>query len=416
MIPFSGPVLVLGGGLEAAAVAWALSRRGASVIVADDRHLGSATIDEERYAAWWPGADDSMARFAARGVDLLEQLYAEPGAPFAINRRGQLFVASRPAAESSLRTLVGRLVGHTGGQLREHATTEWYLPSPENGVRGVPDGIDLLDGNTLRTVFPFLGRQIHAGLHVRRGGWVDGPALRARLTDSARRQGAQFVTDRLRGVDRGPAEAWSVGLDSGVRVDCGAIVMTGPGRDAVARRVGLIDPGLDATWLVARLHGLASLLPTTAPVVVPSDDLVLPANPSSVRGGGAGDLVIETTYLGTLPAGTSLSGEDLFRELAASVPLLAGHRGPAGRLSARAATQFLSPDGRPIVGRAASGVFVARGLSGAVNLALAAGDLLAELVAGGAVPLWALPFAPARFEEYQLPRGPGVPGPAPVDF
>ena len=415
-IPIDGPVLVLGAGLDGAAVAWGLARRGASVIVVDERDLGSVVIEEERYAAWWPGADDAVTRLAGRGADLLEQLCAEPGKALGINRRGHLFVASRPAPESSLRSLAGRLVARTGGQLREHATTEWYLPSPANGVRGVPDGIDLLEGAALRTVFPFLGSQIHSGLHVRRAGWVDGGALRARLAESAGVAGVQFLSGRVRGVDRSPSEGWSVRLDSGERVTGGAIVVTGSGRGGLARRVGLVEPGLDATWLVARLAGAAPLLPATAPVIVPSDDLALPANPRSLRGGGTGDLVIETTLLGTPAPGTALSGEDLFRELAATVPLLGGHRGPAPRLSARATPLWLSPDGRPMIGMTASGMCVVRGVSGAVNLSLGAGDLVGDLLMGGEMPPWAASLAPARFEEYQLLRGPGIAGRAPVDF
>lgn len=415
-IPFAGPVLVLGGGLEGVAAAWGLARRGASVIVVDERDLGSVVIEEERYAAWWPGADESVARLAARGVDLLEHLYAEPGKAFEINRRGHLFVASRAAALSSLRSLAGRLVGRTGGQLREHATTEWYLPSPPKGVRGVPDGFDLLEGASLRSVFPFLGRQVHSGLHVRRAGWVDGGALRERLAESARLDGAQFVSGRVQGVDQSADGSWSVRLDGGERLLAGAIVVTGAGRGRLARRVGLVEPGLDATWLVARLAGGAALLPPTAPVIVPSDDLALPANPRSLRGGGVGDLVIETTLLGIPSPGTTLSGEDLFRELAASVPLLGGHRGPAPRLSARAAPRSLSPDGRPMIGMTASGMHVVRGLAGAVNLSLAAGEMIGDMLTGAAVPAWAQTLAPARFEDYQVPRGLGVAVRAPVDF
>lgn len=415
-IPIQGRVLILGAGVEGVALAWALASRGREVTILDERELGRPVIDEDRYAAWWPGAEDAVARLASRGVDLLEHLHASAGRPFGFNRRGQLFVASRVQAEAGLRTLAGRLVGQTGGQLREHATTEWYLPSPENGVRGVPDGIDLLEGAALRSVFPFLGQQVHGGLHVRRGGWVDGRALRERLMDVARSRGALLISDRLSAVDGSAGSGWSVRLEGGGRVEGDALVVTGAGRHGLARRVGLIEPGLDATWLVARLADGAGLLPPTAPVIVPSDDLALPANPRSLRGGGAGDLVLETTLLGVPTGGAPLSGEDLFRELAATVPLLGGHRGPAVRLSARAVPVWLSPDGRPTIGESAAGVWVLRGVSGAANLALGAADLLADLLGGGPVPAWADSFGPRRFQEYHLPRAANFPARTPADF
>src|SRR5690606_6220538 len=108
------------------------------------------------YAPWWPGGEASIVQLTDAGIGRLEAMHQESREAFRANRRGRVVVTGRPETARLLRSVAGRQAALGLGPLREHTSTDWYLPSPSEGFRGVPDGFDLLEGPGLRSAFPFL--------------------------------------------------------------------------------------------------------------------------------------------------------------------------------------------------------------------------------------------------------------------
>jgi hypothetical protein len=305
---------------------------------------------------------------------------------------------------------------HGLGPLREHQSAEWYLPSPEAGIRGVPDGIDLLEGErTLRSVFPFLGPGLAGGVHVRRAGSIDGGGLARWLWRSALTAEVDFVREEVVGVDlgsRGPC----LRLGSGATVLADAVVLAPDARFAgLAARLGFgpelrleVDPWLD-------LPELESFLPSDAPNLGLLDPERLEWSRTEIERLGADPRL--ALLVDQLPAGLALEvgggppsatwpigiverhpqwpptvrpefREALVRALVRQVPAAIHGRG-GGRIgSLRARYAALAPDAQPVVGPIGPPGLVWIGGLGrnTPTLGLGVAELAGRIVLGEAVP------------------------------
>src|SRR5688572_32948852 len=100
-------VVIAGAGIGGVAAAYQLAVRAGvtRVIVVDPREPLSLTSSKgtEAYRNYWPGPDDTMARFMDRSIDLLDALDGESGHAFELNRRGYVFLTGNPAEAERLR-------------------------------------------------------------------------------------------------------------------------------------------------------------------------------------------------------------------------------------------------------------------------------------------------------------------------
>jgi hypothetical protein len=394
----------------------------AAILIDEPEPVTSAFVTQAGwYSAWWPGADEAVSRFAFDGIDRLEAAYRDSGAAFAMNRRGELILSARPELGPALRSAASRHAAQTGGMLREHAGVEWYLPSPEHGIRGVPDGLDLLEDAGLRAAFPFLGPNAIFGINVRRAGWVECRALRRWLLGSARAGGAVVHPEPITGVEWHDRRHWSLRLGSGATITGQALVVAGSRARALCRRLGFTTPWLGGTRVIGALEQGARLLGSAAPMVMAADL----APPLIERSGGAeiapelglgtpslmpmdnGGLRIESLApAAPRPDQLMAIGEATLRQLAGLVPALATHRGPPGRLSVTAASLSLAPDLRPLVGAVdRRGGYLVSGLGAGVTFLLAAAGLIADYLTGRPLPPFAPTFAPARFGPIEVDGG-----------
>ncbi|MDX2056473.1 MAG: FAD-dependent oxidoreductase [Gemmatimonadales bacterium] len=407
-------VIVAGSGLAAAAAARALAAAGLAVTLVEEREPVNAgpVVDSVWYSGWWPGGDEALSRLAADGIDRLEALQRESGAAFSGNRRGQLFVTARPELGAALQSAAGRHASQGFGPLREHATTDWYLPSPPTGFRGVPDGLDLLADAPLRAAFPFLGPAACLGVHVRRAGWVDARALRRWLLGTTRSDGGSIVPDTITEIGPGTERVWAVRLGSGATIAADALVLAGERAPQLARRAGVPGPWLEGHRISGSLAGGGRILPPMAPMIVdldatptladrhpaaelpPAAGLAIPSLLATFRG----DLRIDTATAGPVrPDEVMRLGETVVERLGRLVPDLITKRGPPGQLSLTSRPLALPPDLRPVVGLAdRRGGYLMAGLGGNLAMILAAADLLATYLTGASLPTHAPSFAPAR--------------------
>lgn len=393
-------VVVVGSGLAAIATAHSLVGRGCAVVLIEEPEpvAPGSSSEVESYRPWWPG-DEVMTRLATRGIDLLDGLQSESAGAFAMNRRGHLLVASEPDTAVRLRTAAGRYAALGGGPLREHSSADWFLPAPGEGVRGVPGGLDLLEGRGLIGALPFLGQQARLGVMVRRAGWVDGRALRRWLLGSFRAGAGTITTDSLRGAACDSTHGWIVSLASGLKLRANGIVLAGTRARALARRIGLELGLTTSTRVTAVLTGSAPLLGGSPPIVTvlnppDADEGTAP----DIRVDGA-DLRIERLVAAPGPFGADAPavGESIVQRLAVALPSLRTHRGPPGQLVVGLAGVGIGSDRRPVAGVIdRRGCYVLTGLEPDVGLTLGAAELVAEYFGGNPLPAEATAVAPSR--------------------
>lgn len=443
-------VVICGAGMAGVAAAYHLAvRRGVrGVALVDPRQPLSLTSSRgtEAYRTWWPGPDDAMIRLTGRSVDLLEELSAESGGAFAINRRGYAFLTADAGRTEALADAAERVAWLGGGPLRRHphpaSGGEPYLPSPTEGLAGVPDGADLIaDPAAVRRLLPAVNADAAALLHVRRAGWLDSGALGHWLLERALEAGVELVRDRVAAVDAPGGRVRSVRLAGGGTIDAGALVLApGPGLAAAGRLLGLELPAVNEAHGKLALDDVLGAVPRDAPLLIWHDPIALdwseeerrrlagdPATrplldplPSGLHcrprgerevlvlwslGGGLAeppDGVRDETAWSRFPRFHPFFAEVLLRGLARLLPAAGAYRGrgaEAGRVDG--GWYCKAPDNRPLIGPLpVEGAWVLGALSGfGIMSSQGAADLLADLVTGAAPPPWAAAFHPARFDD-----------------
>lgn len=168
-------VIVIGAGIVGCAVAYELSRRGASVQIVDERHpaMGSTQAAAGMLAPYVEARDEGpLFDFGIRSLGLydafVERAKADSGLPVLYRRSGSLEVATDEERMTLLRNIAARL-----------------------DARGVPFG--LLDGPAVRAEEPVLGSDAVGALLIPAHGFVGAADFTRALAAAARRHGAQLV-------------------------------------------------------------------------------------------------------------------------------------------------------------------------------------------------------------------------------
>ena len=391
-------VVICGAGIAGVSAAYHLAvRRGVrDVVLVDEREPLTLTSDKgtEAYRNWWPGPGDTMVRFMNRSIDLLEELAREGGNNFRLNRRGYVFLTASPAEAAALERQADEISALGAGPVRRAG----YVPSPAEGLDGVPDGADLLGPEQIREHFPFVNEDAIAALHVRRCGWMDAKRLGRRLLASAEEHGAALRRDRVVAVD-----GRTVSLASGDRLDAGAfVVAAGPHLAAVGALVGVDIP------VCNELHGKMAIrdpevvVPRDAPMMIWNDAVGAYPPGLHFRPRGEDELLGVWTYDARPtppvwpPRFDPAYGDVLLKGLQRMVPRLAGVPGLVD-----GGYYCKTRENRPLIGPLpADGTFVIGALSGyGIMGSQAAGELLAAHVTGSSLPDYAPAFLLERYDD-----------------
>lgn len=288
----SSAALICGAGIAGVSAAYHLAvRQGVrDVLLVDERPPLSLTSDKstECYRNWWYGPDAAMVSLMNRSIDLLESLAEAIGNVFHLNRRGYLFLSGDRERLPQMLAAAQGPPKFGAGALRVHrgkADDPPYTPSPREGFQGVPDGADLfLDAAKLRRVFPFVGDEAVAGLHVRRAGWMSAQQLGAYLLEEARRKGVRLRRTRVSGVRLRQGRVESVELGDGSRVRTGCFVnAAGPFLGEVAAMLGVELPVYAELHLKVAIPDPLGLVPRDAPLLIWDDPQYLPWSPEERR-------------------------------------------------------------------------------------------------------------------------------------
>lgn len=428
-------VVICGAGIAGVAAAEALTARGASALLVDERSPLSLTSDasSECYRNWWPGPDGAMVALMNRSIDLLEALARETQNAIALNRRGYLYVTTDPARMGLLRQAGEDAAALGAGPLRVHTESGTYSPSIVHGRDGSPDGADLiLDRATLRRFFPWLADTAVAALHARRCGWLSAQQLGMTLLERARTRGARFMRGRVEAVEITNQHVSAVHID-GHRVITGAFVnAAGPFLQNVGRMVGVELPVFSERHLKSAFEDYLGLIPRDAPLLICADPQTLPW--SDEERALIADDPEAHDLLGPLPAGAHCRPEggvgsawvialwaydaapvkEVFpvplapyffdvtlRGLMRIIPSLEAYIRRPPRPSIDGGYYTKTRENRPLIGPAGPrGSFVMGAFSGyGIMAACGAAEILAAHISGATLPACASAFHPARYDD-----------------
>ena len=361
-------------------------RAGVSrIVLVDPRDPLSLTSSKgtEAYRDYWPGPDDTMARFMDRSIDLLDELDRDSRQAFELNRRGYVFLTA-DVAEAE------RLHAH-GAPARE------FVGEPR----------------TILQRYPFITNRVRAMLHVRRAGFMNASKLGQHLFERSCARGIEVIRDEVAGLVVENGRVVAATLVSGSRIDARVFVLAaGPLLSEWIDRLDLDVP------IFNELHGKISfedddaVIPRDAPLMIWNDAVDLgplgmfppgvhfrPRGAQSILGIWTYDTRIER------PAFPPVFAHDyadiVMRGLAVMIPGLDKYVQRGVKVIVDGGYYCKTPDNRPLIGPTSiDGVFVLGALSGyGIMASQAAADLLATYVLDQPRPDYAPAFHPARFQD-----------------
>lgn len=437
----STQVLIVGAGIAGISAAYSLMKKYGvrDILLVDERPPLSLTSDKstECYRNWWPGPDAAMVSLMNRSIDLMEALAEESGNIFHLNRRGYLYLTGD--AEKALAMLAAAQVPPTlgAGPLRIHRGERddpEYISSPIESYRGVPDGADLfLDAGALHKRFPFLSKDVTAGLHVRRAGWFSAQQLGAYLLERARQNGVRLIEARITGFDIQRGTVHGVQLEDGRTISTHCFVnAAGPYLKPVAAMLGVELPVFSELHLKVAMRDPLGAVPRHAPLLIWNDAQYLPWSEEEVEllgedhatrwlleemppgvhtrpeGGADSDMIlllweyhVQEVDLVFPPPLDDRYPDVALRGMAAMLPGFRRYfyNAPRPRLDGGYYTK--TRENRPLVGpMPIQGAYVIGALSGfGLMASCAAGELLAAHVTGAALPPYAAAFSLERYSD-----------------
>ncbi|MBW8799829.1 MAG: glycine oxidase ThiO [Streptomyces sp.] len=370
-------VLVIGGGIIGLVTAWRAAQRGLAVTVAD------------------PGPGGGAAQVAAGMLAAVTELHYGEQTLLGLN----LASARRyPDFAAELTELTGHDLGYRRcGTLavaldaddRAHLR-ELHALQQQSGLES-----EWLSGRECRRLEPMLAPGVRGGLRADGDHQIDPRRLAAALVAACERAGVVFHRDWAERLDVVRERAVGVLTRAGEALGAGQVVLAGGS-------------------LSGRLAGVPEdVLPPVRPVKGQVLRLTVPARYAPflsrtvravVRGGNVylvprenGELVVGATSeeLGWDTTVTAGGVYELLRDAHELVPGIT----ELPLTETRAGLRPGSPDNAPLLGPTRlDGLLLATGhYRNGVLLTPVTGDVMAELLAGGEVPVEARPFTPRRF-------------------
>jgi glycine/D-amino acid oxidase-like deaminating enzyme len=380
-------IIVAGAGMAGIAAAHQLAvRAGVSrIVLVDPRHPLSLTSSKgtEAYRNYWPGPDDTMARFMDRSIDLLEELDRDSRQAFELNRRGYVFLTADVAEAERLHAHAGLMTEFVG------------------------------EPRTILQRYPFITDRVTAMLHVRRAGFMNASKLGQHLLERSCARGLEVIRDEVVGLVVENGRLVAATLASGSCIDARVFVLAvGPLLPEWTDRLNLDVP------IFNELHGKISfededaVIPRDAPLMIWNDAVDLgplgmfppavhfrPRDAQSILGIWTYDTRIERPAFP--PVFAHDYGEVVMRGLTVMIPGLDKYVRRGVNVIVDGGYYCKAPDNRPLIGPTSiDGVFVLGALSGyGIMASQAAADLLATYILDHPSPDYAPAFHPARFQD-----------------
>jgi len=432
----SADVLICGAGIAGISAAFFLARRGVKDILLVDQGAPldlTSSRSTECYRNWWP--DRHMLALMNRSIDLLEEMAAESGNIFGMNRRGYLYVTADQGRVPALHERARQTSAFGAGPLRIHGPGKsTYEPSVPDGYALSAFGADLLlGGELIRKHFPGITERAVAALHVRRAGWLSAQQLGMYLLERSRTHGVNFIRAKVIGIEPEPGRGSAVRLSTGEAVSAGAFVnAAGPALREVGRLASVELPVHTELHLKVAFRDSLGVIDRAAPLLIWDDPQTLPwgaderaalASDESIRwlteplcsgahtrpeGGASSQTalmlweyapkVMEPVWP---PPLDPLYPEVALRGLATMLPGLRPYLEHPPRPQLDGGYYTKTKENLPLVGpMGPEGVWVLGALSGyGIMSACGVGDLLAAHITGEPLPDYASAFDLRRYED-----------------
>jgi glycine/D-amino acid oxidase-like deaminating enzyme len=276
-------VVICGAGIAGVSAAYQLAvHHGVrDVLLVDQRPPLTLTSDKstEAYRNWWPGPDDAMVRLMNHSIDLLEELAADCGNRFLLNRRGYVYATGDARRAAIYLRTSERASAQGAGQLRVHGGDSQevtYVRHRPDGWLDQPDGADLIvDPALIRELFPYLAPDVCAVLHTRRCGWFSGQQLGMEQLDRARASGARLLEGLVTTVEieRGRVGGVCVATPAGnvtIATRC-FVNAAGPFLQPVSRLLGLELPVFSELHVKMSFRDHLGVVPRDVPLLIWED-------------------------------------------------------------------------------------------------------------------------------------------------
>ena len=245
-------VVVVGGAMMGSGVAWFLSRNpdfdGTVLVVERDPSYQDSSTARTNSCMRQQFSTEVNIRISQFGAEFVRDFRAwmdDPEAPeIAVNHFGYLYLAADEA---------------TAAVLRANQRVQASLGA----------GTVIMTPDEIAAEYPFYNLDgIVCGSHNPvDAGWFDSGTIFEWWRRQARRNGVEYHTDEVVGIDRRNDAVTGVALASGGRIGCGTLVnATGPRAARTAAMAGLelpVEPRKRFTWIFEAAEPLARDLPLT---------------------------------------------------------------------------------------------------------------------------------------------------------
>ncbi len=437
-------VLICGAGIAGVSTAYQLSVRYGvkDILLVDPRPPLTLTSDKstEAYRNWWPGPDGAMVSLMNHSIQGMEHLARLSHNRFLLNRRGYVYATAQEERAQELIRAAENAAQWGGGPLRVHSSPRalGYRPSPTEGWKGVPDGVDILTHPTaIRTYFPYLNSSTRLVLHVRRAGWLSAQQMGMLMLELAREHGVRLLTGEVVGVETQAGRVHRVHVRTARdRVDILTEVFVnaaGPFVRHVAQLLGVDLPILWEPHAKVVFNDYLRVLPREAPLLIWSDPQHIPWDaeeqaflaeseegrellkefPAGVHarpeGPATSTMVLMLWDYATSPVESPrfplefdpVYPDVVLRGMTTMVPALRTYWDRVPKPVVDGGYYTKTRENLPLIGPLpVEGSFVIGALSGfGIMSAWAAGDLLATYITGREVPAYARAFHPNRYTD-----------------
>jgi glycine/D-amino acid oxidase-like deaminating enzyme len=276
----SAEIVICGAGIGGIATAYFLAVRHGikDILLVDERSPLSLTSDKstECYRNWWPGPGDAMVQMMNRSIDLFEELAAESGNVFHLNRRGYLYATTDSAKVAHLEGFAEEASSLGAGEIRRHTNdaVQNYRPSAPEGFQNSIGGADLITNKELiREHFPYLTKDVAGLLHVRRAGWLSAQQYGMYLLEQARAHGVELVTDRIVDVEMEGGKVSAVCLAGRQEIQTSVFVIAaGPLAPDVGKMLEVEIPISNELHMKAAINDSQTVVARDAPLLIFVDE------------------------------------------------------------------------------------------------------------------------------------------------
>jgi glycine/D-amino acid oxidase-like deaminating enzyme len=381
-------IAIVGGGIIGAACAQEMARRGASVVLIERDELAAGASG--RNQGWLVlSADPPCTPMSRASLSLYADIIESSAVPVRFDRDpiGLLLTVSVERAAATAQAMADA----------------WAA----TGVKA-----QLLEGPALRDAEPALSGEVVAGWLLDQGRRVDPGTLTVAMATAARHLGADIRHHvNVRSLTHVRGRVTGVATDDGIIAADTVILAAGPWSATLVRPMGIELPVTGARGWIVELASPPGLLHHLIEEVdgVPGEAERFPT--ASELAGGASPEPAVASIMHAAPDGTVVLGAshhpvvrpeaedpDAPSRIAARAIRLAPALAALTIRSTRWGIRPMSPDGRPLVGRLADGLFAATG-HGPEGVLLGGGTavLAGALIAGETPPFDPTPFDPLRF-------------------